>query len=126
MMTAVKVQFEEMFPWEFALYYPYEHAAGGETSLLMAIGPDLVDLGKTLETDGVLRPCYGGQPEHLRRRRETRNKYIGVFTDVENESNDPELTVSVERGRLLLEAIAERIAARAKALLTEVASNMHQ
>jgi hypothetical protein len=32
--------------------YLHERAAGGETSLLMAIRPDLVDLSKTLETEG--------------------------------------------------------------------------
>ena len=105
------------------LHYPYEHAAGGETSLLMAIRPDLVDLSKTVETDGVLRPYYAEQLEHLRRRRETEHKYIGVCTDVEDESNDPELTASVERGHLLLETISKRIAERAKALLAEVAAN---
>jgi len=105
------------------LHYPHEHAAGGETSLLMAIRPDLVDLSKTVETDGVLRPYYAEQLEHLRRRRETEHKYIGVCTDVEDESNDPELTASVERGHLLLETISKRIAERAKALLAEVAAN---
>jgi len=107
---------QEMVP---DLHYPAEHAAGGETSLLMAIRPDLVDLSKTLETDGVLRSYYAGQPEHLQRRRATKNKYIGIFTDAEDGSNDPELTASVERGRQLLEAISERIAERAKALLAE-------
>jgi creatinine amidohydrolase len=101
------------------LHYPHEHAAGGETSLLMAIRPDLVDLSQTFETDGALRPCYTAWPEHLRRRRETHYKYIGVLTAVEDESNDPELTASVERGQLLLEAIAQRIAERARALLAE-------
>lgn len=101
------------------LHYPDEHAAGGETSLLMVIRPDLVDLGKTMETDRVLRPHYAGQPEHLRRRRETRHKYIGVFTGAEDASNDPELTASAERGQLLLETISERVAEHAKALLAE-------
>jgi len=101
------------------LHYPNEHAAGGETSLLMAIRPDLVDLGQTLETDGALRSYYAEQPDHLRRRRETRNKYIGVYTAVDDGSNDPELTASAERGRLLLSTIAERIAERASALLAE-------
>jgi creatinine amidohydrolase len=100
------------------LHYPDEHAAGGETSLLMAIRPDLVDLGKTLETDGLLRSYYAGQPEHLRRRQETRHKYIGVDPDCDDASNDPELTASVERGQLLLRTISERIAERAGALLT--------
>lgn len=106
------------------LHYPYEHAAGGETSLLMAIRPDLVDLSKTLETDGILRPYYTEQPEHLQRRRETKHKYIGVCTDVEDESNDPELTASTERGQLLLDTISKRIAEQAKALLVEAATNM--
>lgn len=105
------------------LHYPHEHAAGGETSLLMAIRPDLVDLSKTVETDGLLRSYYTEQPEHLRQRRETKHKYIGVQTDVEDESNDPELTASAERGQLLLETISQRIAERAKALLAEVAAN---
>jgi hypothetical protein len=85
----------------------------------MAIRPDLVDLSKTAETDGVLKAYYKGQPEHLRRRRETRHKYIGVCTDAEDGSNDPDLTASVERGQLLLETISKRIADRAKALLAE-------
>jgi creatinine amidohydrolase len=99
------------------LHYPYEHAAGGETSLLMAIRPDLVDLSKTFETDGTLRSFYEGQPEHLQRRQETPSKYIGVNPGVGDSSNDPELTASVERGQLLLETIAERIGERARALL---------
>jgi creatinine amidohydrolase/Fe(II)-dependent formamide hydrolase-like protein len=103
------------------LHYPHEHAAGGETSLLMAIRPDLVDLSKTLETDNALKPYYAKQPKHLHRRKETKHKYIGVFTNAEDASNDPELTASVERGRLLLDTISERIAERAKALLAEIA-----
>jgi creatinine amidohydrolase/Fe(II)-dependent formamide hydrolase-like protein len=106
---------QEMVP---DLHYPHEHAAGGETSLLMAVRPDLVDLSKTLETDGALRSYYAGQPAHLHRRRETDHKYIGVLTAVENGSNDPESTASVERGELLLRVISERIATRARALLT--------
>jgi creatinine amidohydrolase len=106
------------------LHYPYEHAAGGETSLLMAIRPDLVDLSKTLETGGILRPYYAEQLEHLQRRRETKHKYIGVCTDVEDESNDPELTASTERGQLLLDTISKRIAEQAKALLAEAVANM--
>jgi creatinine amidohydrolase/Fe(II)-dependent formamide hydrolase-like protein len=101
------------------LHYPHEHAAGGETSLLMAIRPDLVDLGKTLETDGVLWSHYAQQPEHLQRRSATKHKYIGVLTGVTGASNDPELTASVARGELLLETIAQRIAKRAQALLSE-------
>ncbi len=107
------------------LHYPHEHAAGGETSLLMAIRPDLVDLNRTLETDRSLRPCYAGQPDHLRRRRETPNKYIGVLTGEADASNDPETTASVERGRVLLEAISQRIADRATALLAEAMATGH-
>ncbi len=103
------------------LHYPHEHAAGGETSLLLAIRPDLVDLSKTLETDSSLRPYYAAQPDHLRRRRETRHKYIGVLTAEAGGANDPELTASAERGRVLLEAIAQRIAGRATTLLRETA-----
>ena len=44
------------------LGYPVEHAAGGETSLLMAIRPDLVALDKTLETDRSLRARYPRRP----------------------------------------------------------------
>ena len=102
------------------LHYPHEHAAGGETSLLMVIRPELVDLGRTLETGRSLRPCYASQPEHLRRRAETGYKYIGVLTVSPEGRNDPELTASQERGRALFAAIAERIAARAAALLAEL------
>ena len=101
------------------LHYPHEHAAGGETSLLMAIRPDLVDLSHALETDRSLRSYYAGHPEHLRRRQETRHKYIGVLLGSDDESNDPELTASAERGQLLLRTISGRIAERAKALLAE-------
>ena len=100
------------------LRYPLEHAAGGETSLLMAIRPDLVALDKTFETDRSLRPCYAAEPAHLRRRRETPHKYIGVNPAVADSSNDPE-GATVERGRALLETIVERVAARARALLME-------
>lgn len=100
------------------MHYPHEHAAGGETSLLMAIRPELVDLSKTLETDSALRPYYAGEPAHLQRRRETGYKYIGVLRGVEDESNDPELTASVERGRLLLKTISKRVAERARLSLT--------
>jgi creatinine amidohydrolase len=100
--------------------YLHEHAAGGETSLLMAIRPDLVDLRKTLETDGELSEYYATEPAHLERRRNTAHKYIGVFTATEDGSNDPELTANVARGEMLLEAIAERIAERARMLLREV------
>jgi creatinine amidohydrolase/Fe(II)-dependent formamide hydrolase-like protein len=56
------------------LDYPLEHAASGETSLLMAIHPDLVALDKAFETDRSLRTYYAEEPEHLRRRRETAHK----------------------------------------------------
>ena len=102
-------------------HYPVEHAAGGETSLLLAIHPDLVALDKVLETDRSLLPYYAGEPAHLQRRRETPHKYIGVDTAVADTSNDPE-AATVERGRMLLEAIVERVAARAQALLDEVIS----
>jgi hypothetical protein len=88
----------------------------------MAIRPDLVDLSKTFETDGTLRSYYSGQPEHLQRRRQTKHKYIGVLTGVDDHSNDPELTSSAERGRQLLETISERLADRAKMLLKEAVS----
>jgi creatinine amidohydrolase len=102
------------------LHYPHEHAAGGETSLLMAIRPELVDLKMIFETDGLLRSNYAKQPEHLQRRRETEHKYIGVLTAGEDASNDPELTASVERGQLLLETISAHIAEQARVLLAEV------
>lgn len=101
------------------LHYPVEHAAGGETSLLMAIRPDLVALDKTFETDRSLRPHYAREPEHLRRRRETPHRYIGVNSAVEDASNDPE-GATTERGRLLLDTIVERVALRARSLLAEV------
>jgi len=104
------------------LFYPYEHAAGGETSLLMAIRPDLVDLDKTFETDRSLAGRYAGEPRHLARRRETPHKYIGLFAGVDDGTNDPETSAGAERGRTLLEAIGERIAARATALLAAVTS----
>jgi len=99
------------------LPYPMEHAAGGETSLLMAIRPDLVDLAQTLETDRSLAPHYANAPRHLARRRETPHKYIGLFTGAPDPANDPELTATADRGHLLLHAIADRLAARATALL---------
>ena len=98
--------------------YPLEHAAGGETSILMAIRPDLVALEKVFETDRSLRPYYSGQPDHLWRRKETPHEYIGVNTAVGDASNDPE-GATVERGRALLEAIVTRVADQAKALLEE-------
>ena len=103
------------------LHYPVEHAAGGETSLLLAIRPDLVALDKTFETDRSLRPYYAGEPEHLRRRGESPHRYIGVNPVVGDSSNYPE-DASVERGRELLETIVARVAARARTLLTETTS----
>jgi len=105
------------------LHYPWEHAAGGETSLLMAIRPDLVDLRKTLSTDSELRDYYKGQPAHLQNRRMTKNKYIGILTGADDGSNDPELTASMERGLILLDTISKRIADRALELLSEVKLN---
>jgi creatinine amidohydrolase len=105
------------------LHYPVEHAAGGETSLLMAIRPDLVALDKTFETDRSLRPYYTGEQAHLRRRRETRHKYIGVNPAVTDASNDPE-EATIERGRMLLETIVGRVAVRARALLAKVAGDV--
>ena len=102
------------------LHYPHEHAAGGETSILMALRPELVDLSKTFETDKSLKQYYAGQPEHLRRRREASNRYIGVLLPVDDGSNNPEQTASIERGQLLLKVIAERIAERARILLAEI------
>ena len=101
------------------LHYPHEHAAGGETSLLMAIRPELVDLDKTFQTDSSLRPYYLGEPHHLARRRVTAHKYIGVLRGVPDESNDPELTASLERGQVLLATIARRVAERGLALLAQ-------
>ncbi|CAA9536770.1 MAG: hypothetical protein AVDCRST_MAG49-318 [uncultured Thermomicrobiales bacterium] len=103
------------------LHYPEEHAAGGETSLLMAVRPDLVDLTMTLETDRSLRAWYANEPAHLARRRATPHKYIGLFTGADDGSNDPETTASAERGRALLETIAARLAERARTLLAEAA-----
>jgi creatinine amidohydrolase len=103
----------------YDLHYPHEHAAGGETSLLMAIRPELVDLGKTFETANQLKSFYEHQLEHLHRRSETKHKYIGVLTGEQDTSNDPESTASPERGRMLLEAISSRVAQRAAALLNQ-------
>ncbi len=99
------------------LGYLHEHAAGGETSLLMAIDPTLVDLDKTMETAGLLRPYYAGRPQHLHRREVTPHKYIGVLTAADGGANDPELTANPERGRQLLETIAARLAQRARKML---------
>ncbi|MDP9362965.1 MAG: creatininase family protein [Chloroflexota bacterium] len=101
------------------LDYRMEHAAGGETSLLMAIRPDLVDLDKTFETDRSLSGDYAHEPGHLARRRETPHRYIGLYTGADDGSNDPETSAGEERGRVLLDPIGERIAARATALLAE-------
>lgn len=60
------------------LHYPMEHAAGVETSLLLALRPDLVALDKVFETDRSLRLFYAEEPTHLQRRRETPHKYVGV------------------------------------------------
>jgi len=100
------------------LHYPVEHAAGGETSVLLAIRPDLVALDKTFETDRSLRPFYSREDAHLRRRRETPHKYIGVNPAAPGTSNDPE-RATIARGRMLLDTIVERVAARAKSLLAE-------
>ena len=96
--------------------YLHEHAAKGETSLMLAIRPELVKLELVYETDKSLREYYTGMPEHLRRRRETRHKYIGILTAAADGSNDPELA-SEERGRFLLETISARLAERARGLL---------
>ena len=101
------------------LHYPMEHAAGGETSLLMAIRPDLVDLAKTLETDRSLADRYAAEPRHLARRHETPHTYIGLYSDTAAAPNDPELTATAERGHLLLHTISERVAERATALLAD-------
>ena len=99
------------------LHYPYEHAAGGETSLLMAVRPDLVDLERTLETDRALAAHYAREPQHLARRQTSPHKYIGVNVAADDASNDPALTASAERGRVLLDTIAARVAEQARALL---------
>ncbi|GAC1468198.1 MAG: hypothetical protein PVSMB7_15830 [Chloroflexota bacterium] len=108
---------QEMAPH---LHYPPEHAAGGETSLLMAIRPDLVDLSSTFETDRSLAPYYSNEPLHLQRRRVTGARYIGINPVHEDGSNDPDTTASVERGRELLRVISDRVAHRATSLLAEV------
>ena len=95
------------------LGYLHEHAARGETSLMLAIRPELVRLDLTFETDKSLRGHYAGMPAHLRRRGETRYKYIGVLTAAADGSNDPELA-SEAWGRVLLERIAVRLAERAR------------
>jgi hypothetical protein len=79
---------------------------------------DLVVLDKAFETDWSLRTYYAEEPEHLRRRRETPHRYIGVNPASTDASNDPE-RATIERGQVLLEAIVERVVARAQALLVE-------
>jgi creatinine amidohydrolase len=97
-----------------------EHPMSGW--LLLAIHPGLVALDKVFETDRALLPYYAGEPAHLQRRRETPHKYIGVNTAVADTSNDPE-GATIDRGRMLLEVIVERVAARAQRLLDEVMSS---
>lgn len=67
-------------------------------------------------------PYYAGEPTHLRRRRETPHEYIGVNPAVADTSNLPE-GATIERGHMVLEAIVERVAARAQALLADVMSS---
>jgi creatinine amidohydrolase/Fe(II)-dependent formamide hydrolase-like protein len=102
-------------------HYPVEHTAGGETSLLLAIHPELVALDKTFESDRSLRSNYAEELGQLRRRSESPHKYIGVNPAVADLSNDPE-GATVKRGRALLETIVERVAARARTLLAETTS----
>lgn len=99
--------------------YLHEHAAAGETSLLMAIRPELVRKDLIYETGACLKEHYVSMPEHLVRRKVTPNKYIGVLTAAADGSNDPE-HANVERGRYLLEIISTRLAERAKVLLGEI------
>ena len=99
------------------LFYPHEHAAGGETSLLMAIRPELVDLNLALETDGELRDYYKRNKEHLEHRRNSPHKYTGILTGVEGSSNDPESSSSTERGKQLLDTISSELASRAMAMV---------
>jgi len=103
------------------LGYLHEHAAAGETSLLMAIRPELVRKDLIFETGISLMDNYASMPEHLQRRKSTSNKYIGILTAAADGSNDPE-HASAERGRFLLETISARLAERAKALLIEARS----
>ena len=98
------------------LHYPLEHAAGGETSLMLAIRCELVDLSAIGETDGRLAQHYADQPDHLQRWRSTPHPWIGVNPGVEDGSNDPE-DATIERGRELFETIAARLAERAASLL---------
>lgn len=98
--------------------YLHEHAFRGKTSLMLAIRPELVKLELIFGTDKSLQECYTSMPEHLRRRQETRYKYIGVLTAAKDGSNDPELA-SEERGWFLLETISARLAERASAMLLQ-------
>ena len=54
--------------------------------------------------------CCGRDEAEVRRRAETGHKYIGVLTVSPEGENDPELTASEERGKVLFATIAERIA----------------
>jgi creatinine amidohydrolase len=101
--------------------YLHEHAAAGETSLLVAIRPELVRKDLIFETGASLKDNYASMPEHLQRREDTPHKYIGVLTAAADGSNDPE-HASAERGRSLMETISTRLAERAKAMLIEVKS----
>jgi hypothetical protein len=85
---------------------------------MLAIRPELVRLELVYETDKSLKEHYAGMPEHLRRRQETRHKYISILTAAADGSNDPEMA-SEERGRFLLETIAARLAERARGLVKE-------
>jgi len=99
--------------------YLHEHAAAGETSLLMAIHPELVRMDLILETGASLKDKYASMPEHLQRRKVTSYKYIGVLTAAADGSNDPE-HATVARGQILLETISARLAKRARSLLDEL------
>lgn len=99
--------------------YLHEHAAAGETSLLMALRPELVRKDLIFETGVSLKDHYATMPEHIQRRAVTHYKYIGVLTAAPDGSNDPE-HASVERGQFLLETISTRLAERAKTLCFEL------
>lgn len=101
------------------LGYLHEHAAAGETSLLMAIRPELVNLDLIYETDAALKDHYAGMPEHIHRRKITPNKYIGIFAAATDGSNDPERATAT-RGLQLLQTIAERLAERSRMLLDDL------
>jgi creatinine amidohydrolase len=100
------------------LGYLHEHAAAGETSLLMAIRHELVRKDLIFETGVSLKDNYTSIPEHLQRRMVTPHKYIGILTAAVDGSNDPE-HASVDHGRFLLKTISARLAERACVLLTE-------